>query len=385
MNLETSLDPKLWEAVRISYRAGNYSAAILDAIHLLSDVLREKADVEGDGVALVGSALGGTVPRLKVNSLRTESEQNIQRGVEALLRGVYQAIRNPRSHGKHSDDEKDAVEIIAFIDYLLRIIGRAKSPFSLTSFVESIIDPDFVPSERYAQILVSRIPRNKLLPTCLEVFNHRDVSDGEKLKFFYRGILNAMTDAERSEFLSAVSDVMGSTDHPSTIIFVRQILPTSMWRQLDELARIRVENKMLKCVRLGKWVDEISECVEGSFGTWLSGIHNEITIKDELWSVISWKLLGSEEHEKAYALQFFAELARDAFDRPPQHLVGAIVSGLQKGDRRFKALVESWTIGHTAWDTLPVDHPWVEPFRKALAAFKDGVATTDEEDDDIPF
>jgi hypothetical protein len=88
MNLETALDPKLWEAVRTSFQAGNYSAAILDAIHHLSDVVREKSDLEGDGVALVGSALGGTVPRLKVNNLRTESEQNIQRGVEALLRGV---------------------------------------------------------------------------------------------------------------------------------------------------------------------------------------------------------------------------------------------------------------------------------------------------------
>jgi uncharacterized protein (TIGR02391 family) len=299
MNLETGLDPKLWEAVRTSFQAGNYSAAILDAIHLLSDVVREKADLEGDGVTLVGSALGGTVPRLKVNSLRTESEQNIQRGVEALLRGMYQAIRNPRSHGQHSDDEKDAVEIIGFIDYLLRIIGRSKSPFSLTSIVERVNDPDFVPSERYAQILVSRIPRNKLLPTCLEVFNHRDNSDGGKLEFFYNDVLNAMTDAERGEFLSVVSDVITSTDDTGTIIFVRQVLPDSMWRQLDELARIRVETKMLNSVTAGRCAKGVSQCIDGSLGTWLSGIHNEITVKDELWRVISSKLRGSEEQEKA--------------------------------------------------------------------------------------
>jgi hypothetical protein len=49
-------------------------------------------------------------------------------------------------------------------------------------------------------------------------------------------------------------------------------------------------------------------------------------------------------------------------------------------------LVESWTTDDT-WDKLPDDHPWVEPFGNPLAAFQDGVATTDEEEeeDDIPF
>jgi uncharacterized protein (TIGR02391 family) len=58
--------------------------------------------------------LGGKTPRLKVNRLQTESEQNVQKGIEALLRGIYQAIRNPRSHGRHADEEKDMVAIILF-------------------------------------------------------------------------------------------------------------------------------------------------------------------------------------------------------------------------------------------------------------------------------
>ena len=36
------------------YEARNYTAAILDAIHFLSDLIRECAGLEGDGVALVG-------------------------------------------------------------------------------------------------------------------------------------------------------------------------------------------------------------------------------------------------------------------------------------------------------------------------------------------
>lgn len=123
MNLETKLGPRLWEAVRASLEARNFTGAILDGIHLLSDVIRERSGLEGDGVSLVGAAFGGSSPKLKVNRMQTESEQNEQRGVEALLRGLYQAIRNPRSHGTHRDDERDADAILLFVDYLLRVVA----------------------------------------------------------------------------------------------------------------------------------------------------------------------------------------------------------------------------------------------------------------------
>jgi uncharacterized protein (TIGR02391 family) len=97
MNLETTIQPRLWDVIRASIESRNFSAAVLDAIHFLSDVIRERSGLEGDGVALIGAAFGGNSPKLKVNRLQTESEQNVQRGVESLLRGVFQAIRNPRS------------------------------------------------------------------------------------------------------------------------------------------------------------------------------------------------------------------------------------------------------------------------------------------------
>lgn len=93
MNLETTIQPRLWDVIRASIESRNFSAAVLDAIHFLSDVIRERSGLEGDGVALIGAAFGGNSPKLKVNRLQTESEQNVQRGVESLLRGIFQAVR----------------------------------------------------------------------------------------------------------------------------------------------------------------------------------------------------------------------------------------------------------------------------------------------------
>jgi len=49
--LETTLDPRLWKAVSGSYQSGNFTAAIIDAIQFVGDLIREKTGLESDGVA----------------------------------------------------------------------------------------------------------------------------------------------------------------------------------------------------------------------------------------------------------------------------------------------------------------------------------------------
>ena len=103
MNIQTHIRSDLWLAIASTYQSENYTHAILDAIHCLSDVLRNKTGLDGDGTVLVGQALGGDAPRLRLNKLQTETERSIQRGVEQLLRGLYLAVRNPRSHEQFQD------------------------------------------------------------------------------------------------------------------------------------------------------------------------------------------------------------------------------------------------------------------------------------------
>jgi uncharacterized protein (TIGR02391 family) len=123
MNLETRIELRLWEYIKGQYENGNYKGAILDSIFFLGDLIREKTGLEGDGVQLVGQAFGGKVPVLKVNKLQSESDRNIQTGIEQILRGIFLSIRNPRSHEKSVDTIEDAEAIIVFVNYLLGIIN----------------------------------------------------------------------------------------------------------------------------------------------------------------------------------------------------------------------------------------------------------------------
>jgi uncharacterized protein (TIGR02391 family) len=384
MNLETRLSQPLWNAVKTSFEARNYTAAILDAIHALSDLIRERTDLDGDGVSLVGAALGGNTPRLKVNRLRTESEQNIQRGVEALLRGLYQAVRNPRSHGKVEDEEKDAVAVILFVDYLMRVVGQSKSPFSLEAFVQRVLDQGFVPKKQYADLLVSRIPARKRLAVCREVFSRCERADGTKVRFFFESALAVLSDDEREEFLSIISDELFSTDDEGTVRFILQSLPSSLWTQLDEVARLRIENMLIDSVRCGRWMKESSQCIGGGLGTWITNIHKEVGLKDDLWRAVCGKLNSTDEMSKAYIFKFFIQAAPDIFEEPPRYLIQTMNRGLQSGDVRFKNVVEAWKFDLEFCDEDAADNPWITSFQKALASMPQGASTQDEEDD-IPF
>lgn len=189
MNLQTKLDERLWDAIRSTYEASNYSAAILDAIHFLSELIRERSGLDGDGANLVGRAFGGKTPVLKVNTLNTESERNVQAGIEQLLRGIYQAVRNPRSHGANHDSEDDAVAIILFVNHMLKTIDLAKAPFSQQMFVKRILDPDFVPKKRYAELLVAELPPAKRLDVFHNVFDNLKDAKAGKLKVFFEVLL----------------------------------------------------------------------------------------------------------------------------------------------------------------------------------------------------
>jgi uncharacterized protein (TIGR02391 family) len=128
LNLSSTINERLWTAIRGTYEAGNYSGAILDSIYFLSDVIRDKSGLESDGLQLVGSAFSGANPIIKINSLHTQSDQDEQKGIHFLLMGIYSAIRNPRSHEKRIDTVETADAIIYFVDYIHGLIDKLTLP-----------------------------------------------------------------------------------------------------------------------------------------------------------------------------------------------------------------------------------------------------------------
>jgi len=379
MNLQTKLDERLWEAIRSTYEARNFSAAILDAIHFLSELIRERSGLEGDGANLVGRVFGGKTPVLKVNSLNTESERNVQAGIEQLLRGLYQAVRNPRSHGTNQDTEDDAIAIVLFINHMLKTIDRAKAPFSQQIFVKRILDPDFVPKKRYAELLVAELPPTKRLDVFHDVFtNLKDVKAG-KLKYFFETLLGIMTEEELANVIQTLSEFLRDSDEVESIRLVIQAFPSEIWPFIAEVTRLRVEHKLVQSVVDGKYYAAKNKCRDGVFGTWATNLTKFFTIKDDLLNALLNKLASSDYESQDYVFKYFSSAFTDLFDKPPWRLVQIVNNGLKAGDTRYKKLVESqFTWGEDDWSSPFMEN--FDKFEKTSPPFN-----LYDPDDDIPF
>lgn len=377
MNLETRLPADLWGAVRMNYEKRNFTGAILDAFYFLSDVLRKKSGAEGDGAALVGQALGGASPKIKLNRLQSESEWNVQKGVEQMLRGFYQAVRNPRSHEKITDTEENAQVLIVFIGYLVRQIDQAKSQFSRPDFVKRVFDPDFVPQERYAKLLVEEIPKGQRLEVFLDVYRAKETGKPEHLRHFFVVLLSQLSEDELRQVHEVISEELRTADDETTIRLIVGSFDGSVWPNVDEAARLRIENRLIRSVREGRYNRQQETCRGGALGTWSTRLLPYFTLKHEFLRAVSDKLCSNSVEEEDYVFRYLFGSLKALVDPMPPYIETTIRSRLKSGNGRFhEAMILS-----CPWDSKT----YTSELTKAIDEFKAAEKSFGDFDDDIPF
>ena len=377
MNLQTKLPNALWEAIRANYEKRDFTGAILDAIYFMSDMLRNKSGVEGDGVALVGHALGGVTPKIKLNKLQSESDWNVQRGYEQMLRGLYQAIRNPRSHEKMSDSEEDAEVIILYVGFLVRQIDQAKAQFSRPDYVKRVLDPDFVPQKRYAELLVKEIPAGQRLEVFLDVYRSKDLWKYETLRHFFPVILKRLSKEERGQVYDIISEELKTVEDETTVLHIISCLGSSVWDHIDEVPRLRIENRLIRSIRDGRYEKAKKLCLAGALGTWATNIIQNFTLRQEALRVLTDKLGSQKPEEEDYVFQYFLHSIDKLSEKMPVTLDIVLRARLKSGNPRFhEALMFS-----EPWDT----DTWSAELKQAYETFKEAEQPTKSFNDDIPF
>ncbi len=380
MNVETSISERLWKEIQQNYEEGRFTDAIKDSILQLSEIIRDKANLEGDGLQLVGDAFGGVTPKIKVTKLQSENDKNIQRGVEALLRGVYQAIRNPRSHEKYTDSKQDADAVILFVDYLLRVINQSSAQFTLENFLPKVFDTSFVKDPKYAELLVSEIPTKRRMEVMLAVLQKKEHGDGEALYFFLAALMAVLEQSDQLEVFQLLSERLQLADEFVTIKTIIQILKPSDWPRLHLAARMRIENKLIESIAEGKYNRATQKCSPGALGTWATGIFRHFTLKSKAANAITNRLFSDSVKAQDYALKFVGAHLPELTPAPSEHLKKRLLEKLSKGDKRFHDMVSAFNL-HCDTDV------WYDPFKDALEHFVAAkeTAPVEDEDDDVPF
>ena len=374
MNIQIELSEQLSKAIYANYEKANYTGAILDSIFLLSEVLRDRTGCESDGVSLVGEALGESDPKLKLTPLRSESDRNIQKGTEALLRGVMQAIRNPRSHEKIEDNKEVADRILAFLDYLLQMTNKAKAPFEIEDLIQRICDEYFVESEEYADLLVSEIPKEKLNDTLTAIYEARTEVTPQVMKLVVHSIFNRLSKEDRSVFVALVSEDLKTTEDDATIRIATEVFAGDEWKQIARIAKLRIENRLLKSLEKGKYKAASNKVYRGALGTWLANIIDAMELRDQAIYTLTKKLGSPNRDDQDYVFRYFFRYLIRYGKSPNDFMLRLFRDGLSSGDKRYHDALSA--------ETLFSDAEWARELQPLLDSFEEKPYI---DDDDLPF
>jgi uncharacterized protein (TIGR02391 family) len=121
-----SLHPEIDRAAGDLYRNGHYPNAIEDAVKALNGIVRLRSGIDLDGMTLMERAFSPGNPVLKFNELVDQSDRDEQKGFMMLFSGAVSGLRNPRAHKFIQDDPERALEFIAFVSLLAKLLDKAK-------------------------------------------------------------------------------------------------------------------------------------------------------------------------------------------------------------------------------------------------------------------
>lgn len=325
MALHESVEAGVWDAVREHYESGQFDHAVLDALRLLTAALRSKTGLHGDGAALVGQALGGNTPAVRLNPFRTVSEVDEQRGYEQIVRGLYIGIRNPRTHDNWADSQRDADAIIGFIDHIIRRIDDAYNHFDIDAYKARVFDPLFVESLEYAQLIVSEVPAAELPIVFETVFAERATGDPKRLALFFRALFQRMSEQQREGAARLVSESLRQTRKSADITSIIRFLRPGMWPLLAADARARTEASIIASVSEGKRDVYAGVTTGGGLGTWANTFGRHFDRKRDLVEAIR-RLLYQDWYTQNYVGQYFMSLLPSLVDDAQQR--DAICEGM---------------------------------------------------------
>lgn len=362
MTVRNEIDTELWEALQKNYESENYTGSILDAIFKLTDTIRNKTGLEGDGASLIGQAFGGDDPRIKLNKLQTDSEKDIQRGIQEIIRGIYTGIRNPRSHDAMIDDKLSADAIIVFVNYLLKLIDQSKLRFNEADFIKRIFDPYYVKTAEYSTLLVQEIPKRQRANIAIQTILRRNEGDIFALGYFFNSLFTQLESAEVSRIYKVISDELRITTDYKDIRYLVHICPAKYWDQIDSSVRIRTESILYEDFSNGRYNETTEKCGKhGALATWITE-EKLLNFGDvDKWTRKAVEMMQSDDEEiVAYVETYFwnkiCHINREKISGSLKYYFRyGLKNNNQKIIDQLRNIIE--------WEE---DHPWWSVFEKEL-------------------
>jgi uncharacterized protein (TIGR02391 family) len=131
------LHPEIARAASELYRDGHYANAIEDAVKALNGLVRMRSGEALDGTALMQKVFSPNAPILQFNAMADHSDKDEQQGFMMMFAGAVAGLRNPRAHKLIKDDPERALEFIAFVSLLAKLLDGATKTLTLEDGVQA--------------------------------------------------------------------------------------------------------------------------------------------------------------------------------------------------------------------------------------------------------
>lgn len=126
VGFEELLHPVVIKSSLSQYHSGHYRDAVLNSVVAIFDYIRDRTGETLDGDGLIGKVMSPNNPLLVLSNLDGESGLNDQKGFMQIYKGVYQGVRNPKSHTlDHDLTAMKAAQYLVFASLLARRIESA--------------------------------------------------------------------------------------------------------------------------------------------------------------------------------------------------------------------------------------------------------------------
>jgi len=316
MDIKSEINENLYAAIQRHYENSLYSDAVLNAFKYMTDCIRRKSGLGGDGASLIGTAFGGSSPPLKFNSMQTVSEADEHKGFEQILRGLYIAVRNPRSHEVHTDTKETCDAILIFLNYLIQRIESADTFFNLDEYKKKVFDPLFVTKDEYAELLVGEIPSSEMANVGATILAERSRGDPAKLQYFFRALFERLDQAEAQKLMVSFSRELEDLTADGDIINVVRLIKPELWPFIAEAVKFRIESCIIESIKQGKY-DAYKGFSSGALGTWASGLSKYFTLKEELGGTLI-GMLRTNWYTQNYVSKYFGWELADLITRDRQ-------------------------------------------------------------------
>lgn len=151
-----------------------------------------------------------------------------------------------------------------------------------------------------------------------------------------------------------------------------------LWEAIDEISKIRIENKLLKSIDSGIYDINKNSCIKGHLGTWISSVIEKFSSKEKLQSAIAKKLRSKDNKERFYALKFIIPYLSQIYKEIPGYIDYSLRICLEFGDEFTYNQIEALSFEIKISDQLKQALEDFEPVKNKMKSF-------DDMSDDIPF